>query len=98
MNKVIEGKIESNLITLRTFEGDVCHYKEEKIDLTDKIVNLAKYGGHSGGDFLIMHDLCAFLNGDKSSISITKLDDSLNGHKYIYATEKSRKSNKVVKI
>jgi len=94
----IEGKIESNKITVQTYDGDVWKHKEEVIDLSDKVVNLARFGGHNGGDFLIMHDLCAFLNGDKSSISITKLADSLNGHRAVYAAEKSRKTHKTIKF
>lgn len=94
----IEGKIESNKITVRTYKGNVWDYKEEVIDLKDKIVNLARFGGHNGGDFLIMHDLCAYLNGDKSSISITNLNDSLNGHRCVYAAEKSRKNNIIVEL
>lgn len=94
----IEGKIESNKIMLRTYTNDVWNYKEEIIDLSDKIVNLARFGGHNGGDFLIMHDLCAYLNGDESSISMTKLQDSLNGHRVVYAAEKSRKTNSIIKL
>lgn len=94
----IEGKIESNKIILRTYKENVWDYKEEVIDLSDKIVNLARFGGHNGGDFLIMHDLCAYLNGDSSSISITNLNDSLNGHRCVYAAEKSRKQGKIVNL
>lgn len=94
----IEGKIEDNKITLTTFNENVWNYKVELIDLSDKIVNLAKYGGHNGGDFLIMHDLCAYLNEDKSSISITNLNDSLNGHRCVFAAEESRKKNTIVKL
>lgn len=94
----IEGKVENNIITLRTFEGDVVKHKTKTIDLSSKIVNLAKFGGHSGGDYLIMHDLCAYLNGDRSSISMTKLNDSLNGHRCVYAAEKSRRTNKIINL
>lgn len=94
----IEGKLEDNKIVLTTYKGNVWDYKVEEIDLTDKIVNLAKFGGHSGGDYLIMHDLCAYLNGDKSSISITNLNDSLNGHRCVYAAENSRKKHTIVKL
>lgn len=94
----IEGKIEQNRLILRTYEHNVCDYQEEVIDLSDQIINLARFGGHNGGDYLIMHDLCAYLNGDRSSISITSLDDSLNGHRCAYALEESRKQNKIVTI
>lgn len=92
----IEGKIGEDKITLRTFTNDVWNYKTEEIDLSKKVVNLARFGGHNGGDFLIMHDLCAYLNNDKSSISITSLSDSINGHLCVYAAEKSRKEHVIV--
>ncbi len=70
----------------------------EEIDVNSKVVNKAEFGGHNGGDFLIMHDLLAYLNGDRSSISITSLNDSVNGHLCVFAAEKSRKENKFVNI
>lgn len=45
-----------------------------------------------------MHDLVRYLNGDKESISITSITDSLNGHYCIYAAEESRKTNSIVEI
>jgi hypothetical protein len=45
-----------------------------------------------------MHDFIAYLNGDRSSLSITKLDDSINGHLCIFAAEESRKSGQMVSV
>jgi hypothetical protein len=42
--------------------------------------------------------LIAYLNGDESSVSITKLEDSINGHLCVFAAEKSRKENVIVYI
>ena len=70
----------------------------EIIDITDDVVNNAKYGGHNGGDYAIMRDLIGYLNGDRSSVSITKLSDSVNGHLCIFAAEQSRKKQGVVEI
>ena len=63
-----------------------------------KVVNNAKYGGHSGGDYGLMYDLVRYLNGDKSSMSITLLQDSLASHLLVYGAEKSRKTNTSVDI
>lgn len=94
----IEGKIEENLITIRKFDKTLMMGKSETIDVSKNIVNNAKYGGHSGGDYAIMNDLVNYLNGNKDSISMTSLRDSINGHLIVYAAEKSRKTNKIVKI
>lgn len=94
----IEGKIEENKVIIRTYTNDVWKYETEVIDLSKQIINKVKYGGHSGGDYNIMHDLCAYLNKDHSSISITKLSDSINGHLCVYALEKARKSNTIQEV
>ena len=94
----IEGKLEQNKFVLRKYDRNCIGVKGEEIDIAKEVVNNAKFGGHSGGDFAIMHDLIAYLNGDESSVSITKLEDSINGHLCVYAAEKSRKENTIVFI
>lgn len=94
----IEGKVMEDSYVLRTYDPDSFAVKEETINVSNEVVNNAKYGGHSGGDFMIMHDLCAYLNGDHSSPSITSIDDSINGHLCVYAAEESRKKNKIVTL
>ena len=92
----IEGVLETNEITLRTYARDALMGKTETIDVHP--ISNAKDGGHSGGDYAIMHDLVRYLNGDKSSISITSIEDSINGHLCVYAAEESRKSERFVSI
>jgi hypothetical protein len=94
----IEGKLEENKFTLRRYAKDRFDGTVEIIDISNEVINNAKYGGHSGGDFAIMRDLVAYYNGDNESVSITKLSDSVNGHLCIYAAEKSRKENKIVQL
>jgi len=53
---------------------------------------------HSGGDVGIMRDLCNYLCGDRTSISITSISDSVNGHLCVYAAEKSRKCESIVDL
>ncbi len=92
----IEGTLEEDTFTLRTYDRELFQGKVEHIEL--KPINNAKYGGHSGGDYAIMHDLTRYLNGDRSSVSITSIADSVNGHLCIYAAEKSRRIHQVVDI
>jgi len=94
----IEGKLEENKFILRRYAEDRFDGTAEIIDITNEVINNAKYGGHSGGDFAIMRDLVAYYNGDTESVSITKLSDSVNGHLCIYAAEESRKGNKIVQL
>ena len=94
----VEGKVESNKFVYRTYIAEKVCYEEEVIDLSQQVVNNAKYGGHSGGDYGIMYDLVRYLNGDKSSMSITLLDDSVNSHLLVYGAEESRKTGKAIEI
>lgn len=94
----IEGKLEEDKFVYRTYEKDSVSYKEELIDVSQKVVNNAVYGGHSGGDYGIMYDLVRYLNGDRTSMSITLLDDSVASHLLVYAAEESRKAKKVVEL
>lgn len=96
----IEGKLEEGVITVRKYDASPANFYgvTETIDVNEKVVNKAKFGGHNGGDFMIMHDLIAYLNGDRSSISITSLGDSVNGHLCVFAAEKSRKEHRLIDI
>lgn len=57
-----------------------------------------KGNGHGGGDYAIMYDYVRFLNGDRSSLSITDINDSVYGHLCVYAAEESRKTHQVTTI
>ena len=94
----IEGKLEEDKFVYRVYEKGGVTYKEEIVDVSQKVVNNAVYGGHSGGDYGIMYDLVRYLNGDRSSMSITLLDDSVASHLLVYAAEESRKTRKVIDL
>lgn len=89
----IEGKLEENKFVIRRYNEKSISYSEEVVDLTKSIVNKAKYGGHSGGDYGIMNDLVRYLNGERDSLSITHLHDSVASHMLVYGAETSRKAN-----
>ena len=73
--------------------------EQETIDIADLIVDKSgMYGGHGGGDYAIMYDAVRFFAGLGESVSVTKIDDSINGHLIVYAAEKSRKEGRIVKI
>ena len=93
----LEGHLEDNKITLRLFDrsGKNFGYNEEVIDLDKYVQNHSKYAGHGGGDFLLVHDLVRYLNGE-ASISITDINDSVNGHCLAFASDLARKENQVI--
>ena len=92
----IEGLLEDDKFILRTYDKYERFGKVEEIEVHP--INKAKFGGHSGGDYAIMNDLIRYLNGDTSSVSITSLADSVNGHMCVFAAEESRKTGSISHI
>jgi len=94
----IEGHLEDGKFTLRTFDRSEGKFEcvEEEIDVNSSVKISVQYGGHAGGDYAIMHETVRYLNGDNSSLSITKLDDSINGHLLVYAAEESVKTKNII--
>ena len=92
----IEGVLETDEFELRTYDRSEFYGKVETVKVHP--INNAKYGGHSGGDYMIMHDLIRHLNGDMSSVSITSIADSVNGHLCVFAAEQSRRTHDTVDI
>ncbi len=90
----IFGALSDNKYTLRRYDFVTDTFKDEVVDVSLDVLNC----GHSGGDVALMRDVCAYLNGDKSSISITDINDSVNGHLLVYAADESQKQNKIVKF
>lgn len=90
----ISGALGDNKYLLRRYDFMRNDFSEEVIDVTVAV----EIGAHSGGDTALMHDICAYLRGDKSSISITNINDSVNGHLLVYAADESQKQNKIVKL
>lgn len=97
-NGEIEGKLEEDKFIYRRYIKETVSYVEEVIDVSQKVVNNATYGGHSGGDYGIMHDIVRYLNGDAASMSITFLDDSVQSHLLVFAAEESRKTGNIVDL
>lgn len=85
----IKGRLESNKFTLYEIVRD-----GEKLETRTTEFDVSKEAGggtrHSNGDLCLMRDYIRYLNGDTSSISITSINDSVNGHACIYAAEESR--------
>ena len=91
----IEGHFEEKKFVLRKHVA-----AEHGYVLQEKVIDLAEElkvddSGHGGGDFAIMRDYVQFLNGDNTSICITSIEDSVNGHRCVFLAEKSRKTGSV---
>ena len=89
----IFGAHGDNFYTLRRYDFKNKSYVDEKIDTA-----VDAHDEHLGGDTGMMTDLCNYLQGDRSSISITGISDSVNGHLCVYAAEKSRKEDRFITL
>ena len=97
----IVGYIGSDKIIVRVFNKDKIAAEEECIDLNEKKNFDSEdnsVAGHYGGDYYIMKDLVKFLNGEKTSVSTTVIEDSVNSHLICYAAEKARREKVVVNL
>ncbi len=96
----IEGFADTQKFRLIRFNWNDGKYEpsEELIDVSELVIDKGKYGGHGGGDFALMYDAVRFFAGESESVSITKIDDSVNGHLIVYAAEESRKTGKIVEL
>ena len=94
----IEWHLEDDKFILRKFDrsGKNFGYNEEIIDVSGNVKNHSKYAGHGGGDYLLVHDALAYIRGDGASVSVTDINDSVNGHCLVFAAEEARKNLKVV--
>lgn len=95
----IVGELSTQKIYLRTIDTKTTQPIEKEIDF--KVVHSDGREGvdsHGGGDYGIMHNVCAYFRGDKVTSAMTKIEDSINSHLVCYAAEVSRTKNKFVKI
>ena len=92
----ITGKFEEGLIYVKHNQDNSLSPKVQIIDINKQI--RPQNSGHFGGDYEIMDSVIQYLLGDKSSISITKLSDSVNGHLCVYAADESRLTKKIIEI
>lgn len=98
-NGEIEGKAEQGIIYLKKNKFNDTNPIVETIDVNKEIfVKDGKGSGHHGGDYEIMNSIISYLNGDHNIVTITKLEDSINGHLVVYAADKSRLEGKTEKI
>ena len=97
----IVGYVEESKIILRVFDQNDVKYTEEVIDCSKEYQRGDgdnSVAGHYGGDYFLMKDAVRYFNGISESVSVTKIEDSLNGHYVCYAAEISRKERKMLSL
>lgn len=95
-NGEIEGKLSEEKLLLRKYDKNAFDGVVQIVDLKEGVLS-ARMNAHNGGDFAIMHDVIGYLNGIESH-SIAELEDSIYGYLCVFAAEKARKDDVIVKI
>jgi len=92
----IYGDFTDGTIYLRTPNMKKTDEGENLFD--EKRIDVDNSGGHGGGDTKLAQDFCNFLNGTSTSISTTKIGDSIYGHIIGFDADIAMKEKRVVKI
>lgn len=96
----IIGHLNENKLYVNLFDKQNLDFYDKYIDCTEEESNgeNSAVKGHFGGDYNLMKEAVRYFNGESASVSVTKIDDSINGHLVVYAAERSRKTATVVEI
>lgn len=97
-NGELEGNIETGIVTVRINKGCNVPNEVRVIDVKKLINSDTKLKGHNGGDYEISKSIIDYINGDRSSISLTQFSDSIYGHLLAYGADESRIAHKIVEI
>lgn len=95
----VEGSINSGKFIYRDIDEEAIAYREKEIttqSLMQREEVNSNISGHFGGDYFLMRDLVRYFNGNRTSLAITTLEDSINSHLCCYAAEQSRKTGCIV--
>ena len=85
----IEGSIDSCKFVVRTYDFDKAWYNERTVDVTEEVL---RSDHHAGGDVGIIKDFVNMLRGGETSVSCTKIDDSINSHLCVFKADESMES------
>lgn len=91
----IEGVFENNEFTLRMFTRANGRYSYDTEIVSTKENGEGKHGG---GDNELMRHVVHYLATGEESLSLTPIDDSVDGHLCVYAAETSRKEGRTVNL
>lgn len=88
----IYGSFEDGEYTLRTIDprpGCECTIEKKNP------LNGLDSRGHGGGDWRLVEDFVKYVKGEKTSPSLTSLEDSIYGHQAVFLAEASRETGSI---
>lgn len=94
----ISGVADKGIITYAPADRDHIETQKLIIDVNKEINTKFGVNNHFGGDYAIMESIVEYLNGNRDCISLTSINDSINGHLCAYGAEEARKENIVLDL
>jgi predicted dehydrogenase len=91
----IDGVLDESVFKVRTYDFNTAWYNERTYNVTDLI---DKDDHHAGGDLGIIKDFVAMLNCGETSISCTKIQDSIYGHLCVYKADMAMETKTIQEI
>ena len=93
----LEGVMDENRFVVRKIDPRPGHeFSLEEVNLTDRGDTTGAFGGHGGGDLLVVEDFVASLEGRKPSISCSALEDSIRGHMIGFLADRALTEDRVI--
>ena len=56
------------------------------------------FGGHGGGDLRLVSDFVSLIRGTETSLSCTRIEDSINGHMVGFCADGAMEKRQVVEL
>ena len=95
----IKGVFDDSVYTVRKIDHTVPDgWTEERVDLKIGGDKSGMNGSHGGGDLRLVEDFVHVLQGEKPSVSCTKIEDSVNGHLAVFLADRARETAQVMKF
>lgn len=98
-NGEIQGVFEDNKFIIRHLDPRPGNeYSEEVIDLEAGGDMHGAFGGHGGGDLRLVGDFIRLVKGEETSLSCTRIEDSINGHLVGFCADEAMEEKRVVAL
>ncbi|MCK5380749.1 MAG: Gfo/Idh/MocA family oxidoreductase [Candidatus Latescibacteria bacterium] len=95
----IQGRLEDSRFVIRHIDPRAGHeFSEEIVDLNVRGDTTGAFGGHGGGDLRLVSDFLCALRGEPTSISSTRIEDSISGHLVGFRADRAIEAHRVVEI
>ena len=95
----IQGVFEDSKFVIRHIDPKPGHeFSEKEVDLKAGGDMHGAFGGHGGGDLRLVSDFVRLVRGEETSVSCTRIEDSVNGHLMGFCADRAMDEARVVTL